>query len=266
MKNRDLQIGYGGSPDEFKNLLKEHDVPEDRKHGYETAHKWNEKQLEKDAKYPERVFELFQKEGMFPENMEGFTFVSVSANKAFLEKGLAISLDKTLAGQNFDIKPKFIAADFAGSYRDGKFHSIFDGVEKPELENVEFVFQVADARTIELPEESVNILWDRLGAVWNIGKHDDDGLESGEELSEEKFKKTVIELLDRFSGFIKKVGHIVLDAHITDEDDVPMSTAWKIEQNFGDTFEQALAEIGLSSRFVGEGKDRLLLIEKNTNV
>lgn len=216
---------------------------------------WNKWVEQADPTYGKRLFALLKKEGVVPEKLDDFRFLSVSANGGSREIGFAEALDGTI--ENLQMKPKkrplVIASDIARV-----------GTLVPEYANVDYVRLKADAHNLALPMEAVDVIYDRMGAVWY--KVDEklgvatlvNGVLPDWELEDiwEALKETFIQYRDK----LKNHGSILLD----DPDrisDNPMSTLQYLKKIIPDV-DGFLKLLGLVGRHIGEEKDRLLAITR----
>ena len=236
---------------------------------------WYETQMGKSPEYALKLFELFKQEGIIPEDeeLEGFTLVDVSANRAELEVHLAVLLDRQIKGQEFVHSPKVIAIDFLGKKEgekeDGSYDRFVSGIQPekiPNLKNVEFSRISADARQLPLAEGSVDVLFDRLGALWYSVHDKGGGLRRDKTFLE--LQKIVLEILKNYARTLKEKGKIIVDATqkgmYLNQVKSEKSTAVALSEVGLSTPRglQDLEDIGLRVKFVGKGADRLLVFEK----
>ena len=273
----EMRVVYGGSDKEFAELMQIMNLGRDERVAYDRSHRWDEFERERDPQFPDRVFGLLAREHVLPEDYNGFVFLSVSANRAHIEEGLARNIDARVRDQHLDKKPLVIASDIAGARVDGRFRPICADKELPTFEHVNFVCLASDARRMPIKSGEADIIWDRLGAMWHIGAHVDDDEKKTRKgnLSQEDYRQIAILLFEKYSKLLKENGKIVLDAYELKDMQMPDSTATGLLYFFdtyyeGDcldreregNFARALAAIGLRYRFIGQHMDRLMVVEK----
>jgi len=278
-----MRIVYGGSEDEFEGLIQSLGLNEQDRQLYERSHRWDEFQRERDPQFPDRVFALLTREHILPEDYNGFVFLSVSANRAHIEEGIARNIDARVRDEHLDKRPLVVASDIVRTDDNGHLKPMNADREKPTFEDVDFSYLLADARNMPVKSGGVDMIWDRLGAMWHIGSHADDAakLDKKGGLPQVEYRKTALALLERYGGLLKENGKILLDAYelpsISPSSRMPDSTGVKLlyffdtyDQDGGDyidrkrrgSFQRDLATIGLQYKLIGQGKDRLMVIEK----
>lgn len=121
-----------------------------------------------DPEYSQKLYETIKEHNIFPDDLNGFVFLSPSANMGSKEIGLAKIIDQKLQNNDLDKKPLFIASDFFGTRdKKGNFKPGFDAKTIPDLDNVEFSFVSADANRLPIKDGTVNLIMDRMGAIWH---------------------------------------------------------------------------------------------------
>jgi hypothetical protein len=215
-----------------------------------------------DPEYAKMTYDTFVNSGLFPKNLDGFVFLSPSANMGSKEIGIAQLVDKSLAGKDISKKPLFVASDFFGTHVRGGFKPGFDRKLLPSLENVSFSFLSADANRLPIQDASIDIIMDRMGAVWHtINKHLPQSGVEVQRLPTESTKKAqqdLSNLLIHYSEKIKADGMIVIDA----PDDGRDSSERFLSIACSGDIESFLNKLDLTHRFVGEYNARFVVIFK----
>jgi SAM-dependent methyltransferase len=151
--------------------------------------------------------ELLSQEGILPtpDKANGFTFFSPSANQGSYEYAFAKTVEDSLTDAS-EKKPLFIAADMFGT---GDRENFVPGFRNNELRPEDFkhvVFQKvsAEAERIPLPEASVDVVWDRLGALWHTqSKRISLNISSDQEVQD---------LLEGYKRVLKPTGCVIIDS------------------------------------------------------
>ncbi len=220
-----------------------------------------------DEAYARSFLDSIKEHGVLPEDMSGFVFMSVSANSGGKESALAKLVDDSLGSKQLEHKPLFIAADVFGTWTDkDNFVPGFDTKKqsKHEYKNIAFQFLSSDAHNIPLAKESVDIIFDRLGAVWyaiqeNVNLRRNKKIASWQR---EDAQEAVAELLKGYWEKLKDEGKIILDASTQWDGTEMLSTAMFLEKIYDNLF-QDLTALQFRSEYIGEGDDRLLVLHKN---
>ena len=207
--------------------------------------KWGLEQEKIHPEYPEKIFEVLEKEGIVPKRQkdnEPFTIWGPASNNAWIETRFASLLD-----EHFDDpinKPLVYASDATYPY---------DESEKRldhNLKNTAFAFLRHEASKTPIPDDSVDVIFDRLGALWHFLNNDE----------KEEAKK----ILQFYITKLKQGGSIILDASDTGSDTVT-STARLILENFSD---KELEDVGFERKnqkianFIGSDEHKLLILKK----
>ncbi len=228
---------------------------------------WDKVDNERSPQYGKRLYVTLKNGLIIPQNMDGFVFLSVSANKATKEKEFAEALDADVKDKKFTEKPLIIASDFAGVHRRGRnrktyFKPIFNSKNSPKLQNVDFQFLSADADSIPLADKSVDVLMDRYGAAHETITFLNNFPSTESELA-------LLDLLKKYLSKIKKNGKIILDAEDRESTIEDMDSTGKLieylfneRKNDPNNFTQHIKQIGLRYRFIGEGRDRVMILER----
>lgn len=228
---------------------------------------WAQKDVESNPTLPNDYFALLVQEGIIPreEELGGFTFLSPSANTGRYEYEMAKALDASLAHQPTP-QPRFIASEIVGN--------LLDSSQKDPLSYVAFETRTEDARELSLPPRSVDVIWDRLGAVWHLQRQRID--------KEESSTKEVVRLLERYKNLLKPGGRVILDA--TDEtstmgvlerkDVLPIVSVFDSPEDQASTaqlnreiqkremvYKIDLQKLGWEIHYIGDGPTRLAVLE-----
>ena len=213
--------------------------------------KWNQMVELADPDYGKRLYSIL-KEGVITPSRKNFVFLSVSSNGGSREISLARELDKDGGGGKLESKPTIIASDIS----DVAFQSI------PNFANVNFVRLRADAYNLPVEKRSIDVIFDRMGAIW-YKVHN--GLERAtringklpewevEEIVED-VKKTLLQYKEK----LKDGGTIILDDPDRKSTD-PISTVQYLKKIIPD-INNYLSDLGLAGQNVGSSEDRLLVI------
>jgi SAM-dependent methyltransferase len=208
-----------------------------------------------------KYVDVFRKTGVLPERLglDGFVFYSPSANQGSIELSVARRLDEEVSGLNLRKKPKVIMADFFGlrkraTYKVGEnpvevmdFFPTFSR-STTNLENVVVERASAEAGNIPLESGSVDIIWDRLGALYHLI---DDCRKSETDL-----KTEVSRLLAEYKRVLRPGGRLVVDAS-KDIYQAPYSTfAYATENSPGIDF----PELGWDVKIAGEKETRIAIL------
>lgn len=216
-----------------------------------------------DPEYSQKLYETIKEHDILPDNLNGFVFLSPSANMGSKEIGLAKIVDQQLQNKDLDKKPLFIASDFFGTHdKKGNFKSRFDAKTIPDLDNVEFSFVSADANKLPIKDGAVNLIMDRMGAIWHtinscLSSEDQPITEMTTD-QKNKAREKVKNILEHYLSKLKNDGSIVVDA----PDDARISTAKLLLTIFGRDIDEQLKQAGLKYSFIGEKDDRLLSLQK----
>lgn len=212
---------------------------------------WDKFSLERDPKFAEKFFSLMQENHIFPEEFGGFVFLSPSANKASREIMLAEFLDSAIrvsVGQ----KPLFIAADMFGKVDQRGFRPGFDTKKAPHFKNVSFQFISSEAENEPIGKESVNVVFDHLGALWYTAAQ--------KGLQPDILRHDIEIVFREYARILKPGGAVIVDAR----DDVPraiQSTALYLKGIFGEPL-LGLKEYGFTAREIAGENMRYLVFEK----
>lgn len=195
-----------------------------------------------------------------PDRANGFVFFSPAANQGLFEHSIAKRFDETLSVESQN-PPVFIAADFfGGKDKSGKFQPGFlpDIFTDEDLNYVKFKKLSAEGEHIPLRDESVDVLWDRVGALWHaqserISNPDSEG---------------VVNLLDEYKRVLK--GSLIIDA-----------AEWYPGRAIQSTFDFLtdpidgssnppainvdLEQLGWNFHFIGSGESRLAVLKPNSH-
>ena len=228
---------------------------------------WEVEELKTYKEYTEQLYQNLLASELLPKDMNGFVFLSVSSNKADKERLLAELLDKDLEGKVFDKKPSIIAADFFGTQNQDTataqtFTPGFKPDEQPKVANVNFSYLSADAYHLPLADESVTVIFDRLGVLHHAIKLNEAGKPPVDSL---------ISLLKYWNLKLKPNGSIITDASdLPPNPEVVEPTMSKLEyyiKNFVRNYDWTdlisdLNDIGYESSFIGSGGNRLWRLQK----
>lgn len=119
--------------------------------------KWNTLVEQADPDYGQRLFEILNREKVLPTTLDDFRFLSVSANGGAREISFAKALDEKIEwkSEKPEEKPTIFASDIVNIE-----------YEPPKLANVNFVRLRADANKLPITPNSIDVVFDRMGAVW----------------------------------------------------------------------------------------------------
>lgn len=217
-----------------------------------------------------RLYDLLKTNQLFPHDLNQFVFLSPSSNTGVREIALATMLDQAIEQGEFQGHPKFIASDFFGhTTESGNFVPGFDPNLKPNLEHVDFNFLSGRASELPLADNSVNMIYDRLGALWysvnDFFPTENDGSKSWQKEWEEDeeqenrlaAQEAVKKLLAKYAQKLKLGGAIVMDGA---ENNSPPSTGEYLEWAFGDQLSSELDDFVVAEtikRKTASGKEKL---------
>ena len=204
--------------------------------------KWGELSSAIFPEYPERTFNLLLNEGIIPKQQkdhEPFTVWGPAFNNAWIETEFALFLDEHFNNPNN--KPLVYASDIVYSYGDNE-----QRIDE-KLENAVFAFMRHEASKTPIPDDSIDIILDNLGALWFLLKRN----------QEERTKK----LLNIYITKLKKGGSLVLDA----TEHPGLSTAELVLNNFSYKKLEEIGFIPINSEnggFIEDDKYKLLVLKK----
>lgn len=220
----------------------------------EPLSRWDKLVKEADPDYGHRLYQILKSSQILPppEKLNGFVFLSVSSNGASREAGLASEIDRSVSGIEFQSKPKIIANDIA----------VIKNPTKIKLDNVEFVRIQSDAYSLPTTKESVDVIYDRMGALWYRVHQELESatLVNGKlpEWSRSEITESIKQVLTQYTEKLKIGGHILIDNPDRISKD-PMSTTQYLQEIIPD-MKDFLSEIGLECQNIGEKEDRLMVI------
>jgi hypothetical protein len=179
---------------------------------------WKEMQEKTDPNIAEKYFLLLSDIEIIPktkEQLEQYVFYSPTANQRFLEFGFAEKLEELCSGFDMKSKPKIICSDAFGTEklaidRTSDEHRIIEYFkpgfvgDTPVFNNVDIVTVSAKANEIPLADNSVDVVWDRLGAMWHYLEY--------AQTNRKTVNNTVKELLDEYGRILKRGGKVIFDA------------------------------------------------------
>lgn len=236
-------------------------MTEDWRKVYATGHgrSWSDSEREENKGLEKEYADLLLKEGILPSGTRasGFRLISPSAHQGYFEHALAAGVDKTLHKKP-DIPPEFIAADFFGVQYGDNFVPGFQDVEYPDtLRYVTFrKLSIKDARDLEeIEDSSVNVVWDRKGALFHA---QDDRLARAEVNPE-----SVVSLLEEYKRVLKKPnGVVIIDDNPNPTGGARYSTVQVLEGiPYGSKYKIDLEELGWDVRHIGTGRTRLAVLK-----
>jgi len=220
-----------------------------------------------------------------PENASGYVVYSPSSNQAFYEHEFARHLDNAISklpknSRKLNKPPLFIAADVFGERklgfvdrillklgaqnRRGRFVPGFSRrrFTGKDLRYVKFGKISADAAHIPLLNDTVDVVWDRLGALWHAQDSRIYQTKDGERTMRfyDPGDDLVKRILGEYERVLKPGGCVVVDAYKlsaflgTPNSTFDMLNIFSIRVN--------LRELGWDvSNFIGEGNSRLAVLK-----
>jgi hypothetical protein len=232
---------------------------------------WNRDQEKELPDNPRLYTEVMVKAGVLPSegNVNGFVFYSASANQSSIEYAVADYLNGQMGKTSLTNKTMVYMADIFGTSKETKYkdangvkHDItvfipgFEGATK-QYPNVEVLRLSADAMHIPLENGSVNVIWDRLGALWHE-------IENAGVTSSPYVKEVVESLLNEYKRVLKEDGVVVIDAADTITG-APYSTYTLTR---GVTYAKKevipkmdLADFGWNVSFAGDGENKIAILK-----
>jgi hypothetical protein len=226
---------------------------------------WDKMSKIADPKHSQKFFETVKKYNILPDNLDGFVFLSPSANMGSKEIDLARIIDQQVGSNGLNKNPLVIASDFFGMRnREGDFKPRFNIENIPDLKNVDFSFVSADANELPIKDGAVDMIMDRMGAVWHTINSclssEGQPITEMSIMQKNEAKEKVKKILSHYLSKLKDNGNIILDA----PDDGRESTALLLFTVFGEDIKEELEQIGLEYSFVGENENELLVLRKLT--
>lgn len=198
---------------------------------------------------------LLLKESLLPQpdQANGFVFYSASANQGNFEYTMAQAVDASLS-QKSPKPPLFIAGDIFGHSGDEmeQFEPGFVQTEAQKaspLKHVHFTRISADARHIPLQDGSVDVVWDRLGALWHVQSSRIVDPDLG----------SVGSLLSEYSRVLRPGGNVVIDAEKPTPSASKISTSHLLRYDL-----PKVRQLGWDMRFIGADRTRLLVLSKKS--
>jgi SAM-dependent methyltransferase len=176
---------------------------------------WATKPEHENPRMAAEYADLLVQQGLLPlaDRASGFTLFSPSANQGIYEYTMAKKVDDSLTGK-LEKQPVFIAADMFGTKtktgkekeKGKKFEPGFrKDISRPEdLTYVKFHKLSADAENIPLSDATVDIVWDRLGALW----HTQEERMLMNDVSDQKIQ----DLLNEYKRILKPDGCVIIDS------------------------------------------------------
>lgn len=198
-----------------------------------------------------------------PSDARGFVLLSPSANQGLFEFEMAEKLDSTMT-EKPEKKPMFIAADMFGEIRDNQFvPGFWKDFYTDEFKNVDFHKLSADAKNTPLKANSVDVIWDRLGALWHT---QNSRVTNGKQDLEDIYR-----VLNEYRRLLKPGGVVVIDAAVkpegaTNSTDDFLSGNFSIKGRQIDSlaYKVDLDKLGWEIRYIGNDAARLAVL-KPTN-
>jgi len=224
---------------------------------------WQETEALRNPDLAKQYVDLLIQEQIIPhpDKATGFVFLSPSANQGMFEYEIADRLNQSITKKP-DPPPIFLAADIFGNYQDGQFvPGFWKGFYQDEFDNVIFQKISADANKIPILDNSVDVIWERLGALWHVQNN----RATGENLD----STPIVNLLNEYDRVLKSGGVIILDA-ATQTEGATNSTIDFLEGKFNIPGAQInpydykidLKELGWETQFIGSGRARLAVLRK----
>lgn len=153
-------------------------------------------------------------EGIIPSGkaLDGWVFLSPSSNDRAIERVVAERVNQLAAGQRLHTKPRVLCSDIIGAYECGR-SALRTGDFEPGVRDQLPVLGFVDTLTftslaegLALPDASVDVIFDRLGALWYSIYDRRTGLSKGDE-------ETAL-LLAEYARVLKPDGRLVVDASL----------------------------------------------------
>lgn len=230
--------------------------------------RWDEKERRINPKYGFELYGLLEKKGMIPNDLNGFVFLGISANKATKEAQFAQLLDRKCEKIDLIKPPQVIVSDSFGTDKDsGRFVPGFDQSLTPKLEKVIFSYISADGTSIPIADGSVDIIFDRLGVLWykSLLSPESDWDENKENYHSAG-KREVLTLLKHIISKLKSNGKYITDAVEYRHDDVDSkntnASTRQMLAKFFPILSDLEVELGVKISIMGEDDNVILVFEK----
>ena len=222
----------------------------------------------------ESTIDTLSEEKLLPrgEELNGWVFFSPTSNFRIFESSVLHTISKSIEGMKLEEKPKVITSDIAGYYVPTagnpkisvedvyykkyplkSFKPTFTG--QMQDKNVDCLSVASDAYEIPLRDNSVDLIWDRLGAVWHTIY--------AESLFAEP-EKDIIVLLDSYRRVLKDAGSIVIDAYEIQPKGAPSISSYALLKLLLDHHGSDLLK-GWDLELIGEGESRMAVLHKQAN-
>lgn len=212
-----------------------------------------------DPDYGKRLFDLLTFEKILPEKYDDFRFLSLSANKGTRELAMIKLINEKIEeGDAVGRKPLFLLSDIC---REAMV------VSGADLENVRIMFVNSDAADIPVEKNTINIMFDRMGAVWYKAQ---DLLDTAIKINgkipdwqQDEVEREMDEFLLQCRSKLLSGGFLVLDDPLRSTDD-PISTVGYLSLIYKD-IPKRLETLGYTFKNIGNGEDRFAVLAKNKN-
>jgi len=233
------------------------------------SRRWDEVLNEEQPQVIQEYADLLIKTGLIPsdERLSGFVLYSPSSNQRSIETEFARRIDACAGKLQLETPPMVITSDIFGRLEPAytpspnlKFISAYNG----QMENFEHVKTgsfAALAGQTPLESHSVDLIWDRLGAMW----HAIDSVSGTQNNAQE----AVVPLLEEYKRILKKGGKVVIDAadrtimaptstYLFSKGINQESNPSKVDPHFKVDFES----LGWKVSFEGNGDTKIAVLEK----
>lgn len=240
---------------------------------------WEQDTREEAEKLLEGTTEILIVEKVIPDrkSLEDWVFLSPSANYRVFENHLLRQVSDLAAGVEYTHPPLFIVSDILGYTDSTEFYyqisrkEVFDKnlpaqIFRPsfkgqldEVENANSLSIASDAYRLPLQDDSVNVLWDRLGAMWHALNND---------IPKHEYEKSLIPLLEEYKRILKSGGCIVVDAYEQTPEGAPTNSTYDfisgtVNRDFPEIIRDQLPPVFEQEwdvRLIGKGKSRMAVL------
>lgn len=219
---------------------------------------WGQLVEKSDPLYGERFFDLLKSENILPSNFSGYKFLSLSANRGTREIGLIKKVNSEIDSTKSDIqdKPTFILSDIS--------YDVLGKVKVSGYRNVNTVFVNSDAENIPVSNNSINLMFDRMGATWHKSQNlIENSIKVNGKMPDWQIDENRTEMDSFLMACKSKLavgGSLVLDYPERSSGD-PISTLGYLEKLYEDVFD-SFARLNFNFKVIGSGEERFVLLTR----